>query len=279
MIILFLFIVSFHAQAAFNEGESRVNQSLESGLAISSSSASRILGLYNFKKEGRTDYYFEIYDGQNFLWELDSNHYKLRLKVEEKKWLLQATTSLKETPFTCDQVPALTVKFKTIEELFVHEDDRDQIASATEAQLESLEFKNTDQTIQAIRKLDSNLRYATFPAIDLLKSVGAGRKFAFVGTFIAKKIKSKFSFNTPDGPIVVSVTEGEDFLGQNSIQKRSEIEFQAEPSMSPPKYMQHVCQIMSDLKLTSQDVAPERIDLEAITLNKLRNLPTGPTSW
>ncbi len=205
--------------------------------------------------------------------------YKLRLKTENKKWLLQATTGLVESSFSCSDTLLISVKSKTVEEFFVPSTDQQIISSSIENQLESLHARDEGNTIKAIKRLDSQIQSKRFPAIDKLKSVAGNQQFVFVGTFISQKIKSKYKFFTAKGDLILSVTQGEDFLGPIPFQNRFEFEIQADETVPLESFKKEACRIIASFNLGPEDQTPLRLDPEAITLRNLKELSSGPASW
>ena len=268
----FFFFLSFFAATASWAQKAEIKKQTEAGFNLEQSAALAILQKYSFEGEDRVDYYADIYDGTQFLLIPHPDMYKFRLKATDKKAVLQANTKISITPFACSEGMTFKVKEKAVGELKLNKDQAQDFAKKVTAQLDSLATTDVQKSAQGLRAFHKELVALPVPLLDKLLKVPTTPSWYFVASHLTRKVKWTLDYSSAHGPMEISITEGSDYVGSTFIQKKYEIEFQIEDSMTAENFAGGICQFMNEQRLSLEDLSPTRDKPQAETLRRLQKL-------
>ncbi|MBK7892556.1 MAG: hypothetical protein IPJ84_17415 [Bdellovibrionales bacterium] len=267
-------LVSFSAGAAqiAPQAKGEIARQREAGFNLTESAAKVILNRYAFKPKTRNDYYVEIYDGSAFLLGASSNEYKLRLQDYAQKSILQTARKLSMQAASC---PGTSLNFNVREketgELEISRSSRDRFVQLVETQLALLRGTDGAGLLTHAQQFKTLVSAFKVPLLPELLAVPGQRPWYFVPTHITYKTKSKAEVDFGYGLVEVSVTEGEDNLGQEFIQNKFEVEFEPVDAMSAGDFAASVCEFTRVVGLSVSDVTPLRLKVQETTLTRLKS--------
>lgn len=277
LVLSFVFgaLVSFSADAveATPHAKGEIARQREAGFNLTESAAQAILNRYSFKPKSRNDYYVEIYDGSAFLLGASLSEYKLRLQDYAQKSILQTARKLSMQAASC---PGTSLNFNVREketgEIEISHSSRDRFIQLVEAQLVLLRGgSNGVGFLNRASQFKTLVSAFKVPLLAELLAVPGQRSWYFVPTHITYKTKSKTEVDLGYGLIEISVTEGEDNLGQEFVQNKFEVEFEPVDSMSGSDFAASVCAFARAVGLSVGDVTPLRLKIQETTLTRLKS--------
>ncbi|MBL7689717.1 MAG: hypothetical protein JNJ49_16895 [Bdellovibrionaceae bacterium] len=272
-VYVFAALVPFLASASeiAPQAKGEVARQREAGFNLTESAAKAILNRYAFKPKTRNDYYVEIYDGAAFLLGTSSNEYKLRLQDYSQKSVLQTARKLSIQTANC---PGTSLNFNVREketgELEIPRASRDRFIQLAETQLALLRGSDGAAFLTHAQQFKTLVSAFKVPLLPALLAVPGQHPWYFVPTHITYKTKSKAEVDFGYGLVEVSVTEGEDNLGQEFVQNKFEVEFEPVDSMSAGDFAASVCEFAREVGLSVGDVTPLRLKVQETTLTRLK---------
>ncbi len=270
---VFAVLVPFLAGASeiAPQAKGEVARQREAGFNLTESAAKAILNRYAFKPKTRNDYYVEIYDGAAFLLGVSPSEYKLRLQDYAQKSILQTARKLSMQAASCPGTSlSFNVREKETGELEISRSSRDRFIQLAETQLALLRGADGAAFLTHAQQFKTLVSAFKVPLLPALLAVPGQRSWYFVPTHITYKTKSKSEVDFGYGLIEVSVTEGEDNLGQEFVQNKFEVEFEPVDSMSASDFAASVCEFAREVGLSSGDVTPLRLKVQETTLTRLK---------
>lgn len=256
------------ALAFSGDGPSRDAQT-EIGVNVSERLARQVLASARFRAESRVDFYVEIYDGKSFLLIPGQPRSELRLKTTDGKAVLQASIRESVRPFRCGDGLELGIKRKKIGVLPLKEGERDRLADAVRGQLRLLAGSDHRAVVESVRSLDRYFRASGLPYMDRLMSVPRDDRWLFTASHLSKKVKWKRAVDEGYGGLTVSVTEANDYFGDDYLQARYEIEFQPDDPIGEDELAESACRFLSRLRYESSDLLPVYDSPQEATLRRL----------
>lgn len=272
--ILAIFICASALAEKRSDEKWKIETQIETGFSLTETAARRILRKFKFEPESRVDYYVDIYDGRRFWLDGSDESHKLRLKLKDKKGVLQAKSLEDSYPQSCFAPASFDVKKKTVGELKLGEVEANRFVRLMTDHLNSVEASNTARAILDLRRFHDLVMGSETPRLDVFMYVPDVPRWYFVGSHIARKVKWWTSVDEGLGPFRISITEAKDFIGSNFWQDRYEIEFQLKEitDMSTDDFALSVCRWMSKMSFKGEDFQPIRRDPQEESLRKLRRL-------
>lgn len=264
-----LFVLLGNVAYSSASKEASVSYQTETGFKITQAAASAVLNRNNFKEQGRSDFYVDIYDGKHFV--LNDNRFKLRLKSTADKWKVQANTKTAVLPGQCDQGWSYSVLVKKIGELKLNNHTRHQFEKAVSSQLDLLATGPAATVLQEILSFDQFIRSLPVPLLDVLMKVPKTEAWFFVASYQAQKNKWKAKLIIESKEVEVSIGEVHEFVGSTFIGANYEIEFQFEnEDMSIAEFKSAVCAFLQQSGFSSKDFTNGSIDPQFETLRRLK---------
>lgn len=243
----------------------KIKYQVEVSLDLTENVARKILSHHEFESKERTDYVFDIYDGKNFLLFPSSQKIRFRLKEEEDKRVIQINKNTKTFSRTCEDFLPILIRERKSGEL-----------NASSKQYKSLlkgnklleQFDATPHnTCNSLKHFSNTLQKLNIPLQSELEKSLKVKDWMYLPINISKKIKWKKKMNLEFGQMTVSLSQGKDFIGEEFLQEKWEIEFQINPmewkeSPCPQKYCkleQSICDFLSKEEITKEDLNPVKI--------------------
>lgn len=250
--------------------DTRIKYEMESGFKIRTEAAQRILGKYSFEAQSREDYYVDIYDGARFLVIPSPQLYRFRLKTTDSKAVFQINTKERTTTAVCKNGENIRVQEKAVGELRLGQNQAHEITRSINEQLNSMNGQPLSSVGRRILEFHRLVETLPIPFKEKLLSLPGDRPWVFAATHTSSKLKYKLLRDFGWGPLEISVTEGQDFVGRQWVQDRSEIEFQPAEKMSTTEFVASVCTFLQELQLSEEDRELELLNPQEITLPLLK---------
>ncbi len=233
--------------------DARIKHEMEAGFKIRAEAAQRILVKYPFEAQSREDYYVDIYDGHNFLVIPSPQLFRFRLKTTDSKAVFQINTKERITTAECQSGETIRIEEKAVGELRLGHEKAQEIARLIEDQLHLMNGQPLTSVGRKILELHRQIEMLPIPLKEKLLTLPGDRPWVFTGTHTSSKLKYKLLRDLGWGPLEISVTEGQDYVGVQLIQNRSEIEFQPADKMSVPGFVASACAFLQELQLSEED--------------------------
>ncbi len=248
---------------------SRIKTQTEAGFNLEEMAAQRILKTNNFSSEMRTDYYADIYDGQQFLLIPNPDMYKFRLKSEVAKATLQANTKISIDVMSCPEGWSFKVKKKSVGELTLNTMQRKKFEDSVVGLLDLFNTTDSKKVAVEIEIFHKWLLDLKVPLLEKLTAVPKNTSWYFTASHLTKKIKWTLTKDLGFKDIEISITEADDFIGTSFVQRKYEIEFQHDSSMSNEDFGHSICAFMTSQGLRHEELKPEREKIQELTLQRL----------
>lgn len=248
---------------------SRIKPQTEAGFDLTKAAADRILQEYSFTSEDRTDFYIDMYDGQNLLIDSAPGAYKFRMKITDGEGVVQVNTKASIQNASCPTTPDFVINEKNLGELTLDKSQRSIFANLASRQQSELSSQ-PEKAAAAIKDLHQFVQKLSVPLISEIQKIPtSGSRWFYVSSFMAKKTKFAMKLKFPEGKIKVSITQGSDYLGSDLFQNRNEIEFQHDGSISRSDFNRIICSFMAEQNLATQDFDFSGKDIAAEVLRRL----------
>ncbi|HMV42002.1 MAG TPA: hypothetical protein PK079_13955 [Leptospiraceae bacterium] len=268
-------LTAFHLIAQDNLG--KVKYQVESSFDITKDSAQKILQNLDFEKKERTDFVFDAFDGENFLLFPGKRKIRFRMKEDEEKKVLQINTNINFINRKCPKGQSILIREKENGEINLSANQYEYLKTGN--QLLNLPDLNPSQTLKSLKELDQYLKKIQLPLKSELEKTFP-KKWVYLPINLSKKKKYKHKVNFGYGDITVSISGGEDYIGEKFLQEKWELEFQVNPkdwidSKCKGKYCgfeKSICLFMESQNLSAKDFNPPKISPYDVLKKEIPNL-------
>ncbi len=271
MLIIISFFNSAFTSALASSTKSKIVYQMETGFNLTKEAAEAVLSKVPMTKKKRNDYYVDLYNGSNFLFDTSAQHYKFRLKSDDKKWTVQANTTQSSELHSCSQNLIFDMREKNIGELELTQSKAQTFEKLVHSQLDLIQANDVVAVANKVAELQNFIMNLNIPLFNQLLSIDAEKSAILVATHMSKK--TKWKSNLPqNNDIQVSITESQVFIGSKFLQNTYEIEFQIEEQGQVQKidFANAICEFMLPFDFSVNELNPLRQDPQSATLLLLR---------
>jgi hypothetical protein len=205
----------------------KIKNQVEVSLDITGESAKQILSHYKFKSANRIDYIFDAYDGEKFLLFVGTEKIRFRIKEEESKRIIQLNTNLEFFPRVCEDGTKIMIRVKKNGELDTKNSKYLELTKGNE--LLELLSKSPSKAIIRLKEFSKTVKSLNVPLQSEIENSFESPNWIYLPINITKKVKWKTKVNFGYGEVIVSISQGKDFIGKDFLQEKWEIEFQVNP--------------------------------------------------